>query len=215
MASQFSVLGLNEERAKIDLSVIRGLEYYTGPVFEAELTFAIEDEKGRSVRIGSVASGGRYDGLVARFKGVEVPAVGVSVGVSRLLAALELSAATDLAAAGPVVILALDADHMGEYQTMATELRAAGMRAEVYLGGSGMRAQMKYADKRAAPVAVIQGEDERARGEITIKDLVLGARLSQEIEDNAEWREAQPAQFSVPRKQLAAAVKETLAREKP
>ncbi|MCA8895655.1 MAG: histidine--tRNA ligase, partial [Amphiplicatus sp.] len=160
------------------------------------------------------ASGGRYDGLVKRFKGVEVPAVGISVGVSRLLAALELKKAAGAEASGPVVVLALEEGQMASYQAMAGELRAAGLRAEVYLGGSGMRAQMKYADKRMAPVAVIQGEDERAKGEVTIKDLILGAELSKEIEDNAEWREAQPAQFSVPRGELVDAVKKTLARKR-
>ena len=214
IAAQLASLGLDESRAKIDLSVIRGLEYYTGPVFEAELMFSVEDEKGRPVRFGSVASGGRYDGLVKRFKGVEVPAVGISVGVSRLLAALELKKAAGAQASGPVVVLALEDGQMASYQAMAAELRAAGVRAEVYLGGSGMRAQMKYADKRMAPVAVIQGEDERAKGEVTIKDLILGAELSKEIEDNAEWREAQPAQFSVPRGELVDAVKKTLARKR-
>lgn len=196
----------------IDCSIIRGLEYYTGPVFEADLTFSVKDEKGRPVQFGSVGGGGRYDGLVERFKGAQVPAVGISVGVSRLLAALELKNNASAAAAGPVVILALEKNRMADYQAMAAELRAAGVRAEVYLGGSGMRAQMKYADKRAAPVAVIQGEDERAKGEVTIKDLVKGAELSKEIEDNREWREAQPAQETVPRDQLMSKVKEILAR---
>lgn len=214
MASQLAAFGLDERRAKIDLSVIRGLEYYTGPVFEAELTFTTEDEKGRPVRFGSVASGGRYDGLVKRFKGVEVPAVGVSVGVSRLLAALELKNRMMAQPRGPIVVLALEADQMAAYQAMARELRAAGIRAEVYLGGAGMRAQMKYADKRMAPVAIIQGEDERTKGEVTIKDLILGSQLSKEIEDNAQWREAQPAQFSVPREKLVQAVSETLARQR-
>ncbi len=214
MAAQFRALGLEESRAKIDLSVVRGLEYYTGPVFEAELAFETLDEEGRPVRFGSVASGGRYDGLVERFKGVEVPAVGVSVGVSRLRAALELSAKDGASASGPVVILALEADRMSEYQAMAAELRAAGVRAEVYLGGSGMRAQMKYADKRAAPIAIIQGEDERSKGEVTVKDLVLGSRLSKEIQDNAEWREGQPAQVSVPRDRLVDAVNEALLRSR-
>ena len=213
MAAQFAALGA-PDLAKIDLSVIRGLEYYTGPVFEAELDFTIEDDKGRRVQIGSIASGGRYDGLVARFKGQEVPAVGISVGVSRLLAALELKAGGAAAAQGPVVVLALEGEAMAEYQKMAADLRAAGMRAEVYVGGAGMKAQLKYADKRAAPIAVIQGEDERARGEVTIKDLIRGAALSKEIEDNAEWREGQPAQFAIPREKLIDAVKETLARHK-
>ncbi|MEM6414567.1 MAG: histidine--tRNA ligase [Pseudomonadota bacterium] len=206
--------GADETKAKIDLSVIRGLEYYTGPVFEAELLKDIEDEKGRVVRFGSVASGGRYDGLVKRFKGVEVPAVGVSVGVSRLLAALSLENKLVQQTEGPVVIIALEADEMPSYQAMAVELREAGLRAEVYLGGSGMRAQLKYADKRSAPVAVIQGEDERSAGEVTVKDLRLGAELSKTIEDNSEWRAGQPAQLTVPRTELVKTVRAALDRSK-
>ncbi|MGF1545257.1 MAG: histidine--tRNA ligase [Parvularculaceae bacterium] len=215
MADGLAAAGLDEARAKIDLSVVRGLEYYTGPVFEAELTFEVEDEKGRPVRFGSVASGGRYDGLVARFKGAEVPAVGVSVGVSRLLAALELARAAPAVADGPVVVLALEDDRMADYQRMAAELRGAGVRAEAYVGGSGMRAQLKYADNRGAPAVVIVGEDERAKGLATVKDLVLGAKLSADIADNAEWREGQPAQVEVPRAALVGAVKEILARRAP
>ena len=214
IAGTLKALGYEDERAKIDLSIVRGLEYYTGPVFEAELTFEIKDEKGRPVRVGSVGGGGRYDDLVKRFKGVEVPAVGVSVGVSRLVTALSMRSDAVVEARGPVVVLALDGERMADYQAMAQELRAAGVRAEVYLGGSGMRAQMKYADKRLAPVAVIEGEDERAAGEVTIKDLILGAEMAKSIDDNRTWREDQPAQFAVPRAKLVEAVKETLARKR-
>jgi histidyl-tRNA synthetase len=206
MAAQLKALGLSDARAKIDLSVIRGLEYYTGPVFEAEVTREIMKD-GRPIRLGSVASGGRYDGLVERFKGIEVPAVGISVGVSRLLAVLEFTSGDEREPKGPVVILALENDQMADYQTMAAELRAAGMRAEVYVGGSGMKAQLKYADKRNAPVAVIAGGDERAKGEVTIKDLARGAELSKEIGDNAVWREGKPAQVSVKRAEMVAAVR--------
>ena len=204
----------DNRRIVFDCAVIRGLEYYTGPVFEAELDFSVKDEKGREVRLGSVGGGGRYDGLVKRFKGMEVPAVGISVGISRLVSALQLC---DSAARpdGPVVVLALEKDQMASYQAMAAELRNAGLRAEVYLGGSNFAKQLKYADKRAAPIAIIQGEDERGAGDITIKDLKLGAELSKKIEDNAEWREAQPAQFSVNRSELVEAVKKTLARKAP
>ncbi|MEM8987880.1 MAG: histidine--tRNA ligase [Pseudomonadota bacterium] len=215
MAEIFAALGFGDDRMEVDLSVVRGLEYYTGPVFEAELTFEVEDDKGRPIRFGSVGSGGRYDDLVKRFKGVEVPATGVSVGVSRLISALQAKGALSAGgAAGPVIVLALEADRMAAYQGMAAALRAAGVRAEVYLGGAGMRAQVKYADKRAAPLAVIQGEDERAAGEVTIKDLVLGAQLSSQIGDNKAWREDQPAQFSVSEDKLVDAVKETLARHR-
>ena len=213
IAAQGAALGYAEDRIRIDLSIIRGLEYYTGPVFEADLTFEANDEKGRPVRFGSVGGGGRYDGLVKRFKGVEVPAVGISVGVSRLLAALEFQNAGAEEARGPVVILALEKDQMASYQQMAAELRAAGLRAEVYLGGSNFAKQLKYADRRAAPLAIIQGLEEREKGEVTIKDLVLGAELSKDIEDNKEWREEQPAQFTIKRTELVEAVKKTLARQ--
>ncbi len=212
MARQLTALGMSDSHIKIDLSVVRGLEYYTGPVFEAEILSDLKDAKGRPVQIGSVASGGRYDDLIKRFKGIEVPAVGISVGVSRLLTVLSLLSQSQNQAHGPVVILALDPERMQDYHAMARELRDHNIRAEVYLGGSGMRAQMKYADKRAAPLTIIQGGDELEKGEVTLKDLILGAKLSKEIEDNTEWREGQPAQFSVPRAQLVASVKEVLAR---
>lgn len=213
MAINRQILDKYKNAIAIDLSIIRGLEYYTGPVFEADLTFEALDDKGRPVRFGSVGGGGRYDGLVERFKGIEVPAVGISVGVSRLLAALELKRGAATTVAGPVVILALENDQMADYQAMAAELRAAGVRAEAYLGGSNFAKQLKYADKRGAPLAIIQGEDERAKGEVTVKDLVLGAELSKKIDDNAQWREAQPAQTSVKRANLVEEVKRALARK--
>ncbi|MGI9407974.1 MAG: histidine--tRNA ligase [Hyphomicrobiaceae bacterium] len=211
-----SAAGFEDDRARIDPAVVRGLDYYTGPVFEAELTFKAEDDEGQLVRFGSVGGGGRYDGLVARFKGVTVPATGFSIGVSRLYAALKaLGKIDDTASAGPVVVLVMDPDRIADYQNMTRDLRDAGIRAEMYLGTSGMRAQMKYADKRRAPCVVIQGADERDAGEVTIKDLVEGARLSEEIEDNKTWREGRPAQFSVKRAELVEAVQSVLARYTP
>lgn len=205
--------GFEDDRVRIDPSVVRGLDYYTGPVFEAELTFEATDEDGRMVRFGSVGGGGRYDGLVARFKGVVVPATGFSIGVSRLYAALDVLGKTNSSAAtGPVVVLVMDPDHTAMYQSMTRDLRDAGVRAEMYVGTSGMKAQMKYADKRHAPCVIIQGEDERTAGEVTIKDLVEGSRLSEEIEDNKEWRQGRPAQFAVQRQELVEAVKSVLSR---
>ncbi len=212
MGEMLGRLGFDETRCKIDLAVVRGLEYYTGPVFEADLTFEVLDDKGRKIQFGSVGGGGRYDDLVKRFKGVEVPAVGVSIGVSRLLAALQARGQEQAQWLAPVVILVLDKDQMADYQQMAAELRASDIRAEVYLGGSGLKAQLKYADKRGAPVTVIVGEDERAKGEVTLKDLRLGKALSGKIDDNKKWREDQPAQMSVKRDALVAGVKEILAR---
>ena len=164
----------------IDPSVVRGLGYYTGPVVEAELTFQVVDEDGRPRQFGSVAGGGRYDDLVRRFTGEAVPATGISIGVDRLLAALgEKGRLTR--EAGPVVVTVMDRAEMAGYQAMAAELRAAGLRAEVFLGGGNMARQLKYADQRAAAVAVIEGGDERARGVVQLKDLALGARLAAEI----------------------------------
>jgi len=212
-----------EDRIRFDPSVVRGLEYYTGLVFEAELTFQVADDDGQPVRFGSVGGGGRYDGLVSRFKGAEVPATGFSIGVSRLYAALKYLGKIETGAAhGPVVVLVMDRERTGDYARMTQQLRNAPLdpaepdgpriRAEMYLGTSGMRAQMKYADKRGAPCVVIQGEDERARGEVQIKDLIEGAKLSEQIEDNVSWREGRPAQFSVPETEMVEAVQSVLAR---
>jgi histidyl-tRNA synthetase len=177
-----------------------------------ELTFETVNEKGEKARFGSVAGGGRYDGLVARFRGQEAPATGMSIGVSRLQAALAAlgrqAVSTETA---PVVVLVMDRERMADYQRMAQTLRAAGIRAEAYIGTSGMRAQMKYADRRGAPLAVIQGEDEREKGEVTVKDLDEGLRLSQQIEDREAWTSARPAQVSVAQDKLVDCVREMLA----
>lgn len=213
MDTLLSAVGYDIDRVAFDPAVVRGLGYYTGPVYEAELTFEAADEEGQVKRFGSVGGGGRYDDLVERFKGVKVPATGFSIGVSRLFSALEaLGQVQENAVAAPVIVLVMDKGAEPGYQKMVSELRAAGIRAELYLGGSGMRAQMKYADKRGAPVVVIEGEDERAKGEVTLKDLILGAQKSEEITDNAEWRESAHAQVSVPRDDLVAHVRDILAR---
>ena len=204
--------GFAEDRIRIDPSVVRGLEYYTGPVFEAELSFEVKGEDGHNVRFGSVGGGGRYDGLVERFLGNPVPATGFSIGVSRLKTALAAIGGGAAAASGPVVVLVMDKAETARYQGMAQALRQAGVRAEMYLGSAGMKAQMKYADKRGAPCVVIQGSNERAKGEVEIKDLVAGAKAAANIKDAKEWREGRPAQFSVPEAELVAAVKGVLAR---
>ncbi|HUO21252.1 MAG TPA: histidine--tRNA ligase [Caulobacteraceae bacterium] len=207
-------LGVGEAQAVFDPSVVRGLEYYTGPVFEAELLVQTTDEKGEPVRFGSVGGGGRYDDLIARFTGQTTPATGFSFGVSRLAAALATAGRSPEAAAarGPVVVIVLDQDQMSDYFAAAGELRAAGIAAEVYLGASGMKAQMKYADRRGAPAAVIIGEDERKAGQATVKDLDLGRALSQAIAGNSAWREERPGQFLVARDQLAAVVQSIVGR---
>jgi histidyl-tRNA synthetase len=205
--------GYGADRIQIDPFVVRGLEYYTGLVYEADLTFEIKGEDGKPVRFGSVAGGGRYDGLVARFRSETVPATGFSIGVSRLMAALQHLGKLDTkAAAGPVVVTVFDQDRITDYQKMVKALRDAGINAELYLGSGKMGPQLKYADKRGAPCVVIQGGDEKAKGEVQIKDLVEGAKKSEAIASNKEWRETRPAQFSVPEAKLVEAVREVLAR---
>ncbi|MBZ3691591.1 histidine--tRNA ligase [Phyllobacterium calauticae] len=200
-------------RIRIDPSVVRGLEYYTGPVFEAELTFDVTNEKGEKVVFGSVGGGGRYDGLVSRFRGEPTPATGFSIGVSRLMTALKNLGKLDTSDnVGPVVVLVMDRDtaSLGRYQKMVSDLRQAGIRAEMYLGGSGMKPQMKYADRRGAPCVIIQGSQERDNGEVQIKDLIEGARLSSEIEDNTVWREGRQAQITAKESDLVAEVRKIL-----
>jgi histidyl-tRNA synthetase len=208
-----------EDRVSIDNTVVRGLEYYTGPVFEAELTFETPGEDGKPVRFGSVGGGGRYDGLVARFRGEAVPATGFSIGVSRLLAALRAIDSPIVASAqkpGPVVVAVLDRDHMADYQRLVAALRGAGIAAEMYLGADRLNAQLKYADKRGSLCAVIQGSNEReAAGgrQVVIRDLRLGAELAKASRDRADYLELrQRAQFSAPETELVARVREVLAR---
>ncbi|MDO5621137.1 MAG: histidine--tRNA ligase [Paracoccus sp. (in: a-proteobacteria)] len=211
IATLLTALGLGPDRVVIDPSVVRGLGYYTGPVFEAELTFEILDDKGRKRQFGSVAGGGRYDGLVERFTGQKVPATGVSIGVDRLLAALREKGLAGADSSGPVVVTVMDRNRMGDYQVMAATLRQAGIRAEVYLGNpKNFGNQLKYADKRAAPVAIIQGADEAARGVVQLKDLILGAKLAAEV-SHEEWK-SQPAQTEVPLADLVRETRRLLAR---
>ncbi|MBE0453549.1 MAG: histidine--tRNA ligase [Roseovarius sp.] len=209
IANLLAAQGYGPDRIVIDPSVVRGLGYYTGPVFEAELTFEILDEKGRPRQFGSVAGGGRYDDLVARFTGQQVPAVGVSIGVDRLLAALREKGRMGGEAQGPVVVTVMDRTRMAEYQAMVGELRRAGIRAEVYLGNpKNFGNQMKYADRRGSPVAIIAGEDEFARGVVQVKDLILGARIA-ESATLEEWKD-RPSQTEVPREALVDTVRNIL-----
>ena len=213
------LVAAHEDRIQIDPAIVRGLEYYTGPVFEAELTFETRDDKGRQMRFGSVGGGGRYDGLVARFRGEPVPATGFSIGVSRLLAALQAVGSplvAEAVAPGPVVVLVLDRPEIARYSAFVTRLRAAGIAAELYLGEAGMNAQLKYADRRRAPVAVIQGSNERAAeggARVALRDLGLGATLASMSKDRSDYLDLRAkAQVLVAEADLEASVREILAR---
>jgi histidyl-tRNA synthetase len=205
------------DRICIDPSVVRGLEYYTGPVYEVELLLDTKDEKGRPVRFGSVGGGGRYDGLVSRFRGEPVPATGFSIGVSRLQAALTLLGKIDTKPeAGPVVVLVMDRNEIAQYQKFVTTLRNAGIRTEMYLGNpkNNLGVQFKYADRRNSPCAIIQGGDEKAKGIVQIKDLILGAQVGGEGTDREAFLQKQQseAQTAVPEGQLVDEVRKVLAR---
>jgi histidyl-tRNA synthetase len=200
-----SALKVGDAQAQIDPTIVRGLEYYTGAVFEGQLI-------GGDGVFGSIGGGGRYDDLVARFRGERIPATGFSIGVSRLAAALQAQQAAEVD--GPVVVLVMDQARIGDALAMANELRRASVRAEVYLGAAGMKAQLKYADKRAAPIAIIQGGDELAKGVVTLKDLKLGAKIAAGLgEDREAYAKArEQVQQEVPRGQLVTAVQQMLAR---
>jgi histidyl-tRNA synthetase len=204
------------DRVAITAETVRGLEYYTGPVYEAELTFTVTNEDGQPVRFGSVGGGGRYDGLIGRFRSEPVPATGFSIGVSRLLAALQAVKSpivTGAASRGPVVVLVMDRDRIADYQEMVATLRNAGIRAELYLGGAGMKAQMKYADRRKSPCVVIQGSQERERGEVQIKDLVLGGELAGSGKDRSDYLEkTAEAQFSTSVSSIVDGVRKVIGR---
>jgi histidyl-tRNA synthetase len=186
--------GYGDDRVAIDTSIIRGLDYYTGPVFEAQLTFPVKNEDGEEVVFGSVAGGGRYDDLVARFTGQQVPATGISIGVSRLMAALRsrgLSGDVD-----PLIIVLSLGDAARCFE-IARGLRNEGFRAEAYVGTKKFGDQLKYADKRGAALAIIEGDDERAAGKVTIKNLAAGTELAKSIESRAEYLGARQAQETV------------------
>jgi len=216
IASLVAASGYNDGRIEIAPSVVRGLEYYTGPVYEVELTFEIDDEKGRPIRFGSVGGGGRYDGLVSRFMGQPVPATGFSIGVSRLQAALTaLGQISERPEPGPVLVTVFDRERIADYQVMVATLRAANIRAELYLGNpkNNLGTQLKYADRRGAPCAIIQGGDEKGRGEVQVKDLIAGAEiggLSKEREDYLK-KQAE-AQFAVRESDLVEEVRKLLRR---
>jgi histidyl-tRNA synthetase len=213
IARQLSAAGYGSNRVMMSAGVVRGLEYYTGAVFEAELLAEIPNEKGQPVVFGSVGGGGRYDGLVGRFMKDDVPATGFSIGVSRLQAALSALGKLDgPEASGPVVVLVMDRDRIGDYQKMVADLRRADIPAELYLGAAGMKAQMKYADRRDAPLAIIQGGDEKARGVVQVKDLVAGKKLAGKLADHDAYREARPGQEEIAEADLVEAVNRMLGR---
>ena len=218
--SLLSSMGLEADKVCFDPTVVRGLEYYTGPVFEAELTFETDqdgdDGKGDAVRsFGSIAAGGRYDDLVKRFTGQDVPACGASIGVDRLLAALRsLGTMSTTALDGPVVVTVMDKERLADYQAMVAELRRAGISSELYLGNKKIGDQLKYADRRRSPAAVIAGSDEFGAGTVVVKNLAYGKEVSQEITNRDEWLNAADVQQTIDRTSLVETVASLVTRRK-
>jgi histidyl-tRNA synthetase len=208
MRNILAINGYGGDRVQLDTSIIRGLEYYTGPVFEAQLQFPVTNEAGETIVFGSVAGGGRYDDLIARFTGQQVPATGISIGVSRLLSAVRQR--SEMALRPLVIVLTMD-DAAGSF-AMARELREAGLRAEAYVGTRKFGDQLKYADKRGAAIAVIEGADERVAGKVTLKDLKRGAEISKSVGSRAEWLGERQAQVTIDRDRLVQEVKAMLTR---
>ncbi|MEC7735212.1 MAG: histidine--tRNA ligase [Pseudomonadota bacterium] len=201
-------LGYNEEKIAIDPSVVRGLGYYTGPIYEADLIFPKNEEL---YNFGSVGGGGRYDNLVDRLKGVKVPATGISIGVSRLLSAIKILNKDNINFTSvDAVVLIMDQSDKSFYFNLATQLRSEGIVTDLYMGDSNMKAQLKYADKKRARVAIIVGEDEKANNSVTIKDLFKGKEVSSEISENEEWRSGKGSQITVSIDKMVESIKDIL-----
>jgi len=198
-------LGYGDDRVSLDLSIARGLAYYTGPVFEAILTEA--------PAFGSVFGGGRYDDLVLRFLGEKIPAVGASMGVDRLLAALaSLSKIEPRKATARVLVVNMDPSLAGDYLQMTWELRRAGIPTELYIGMQKRAGQqLRYADQYDIPLAILYGSNEKDQGNVTIKDMSVGREKAKDVGDRREWLAARPGQMTVARTELVETIKNMLA----
>ena len=210
MIDIFLASGYSEDKFSFDPSVVRGLGYYTGPVFEVELNKKIIDKKGNEHSFGSISGGGRYDDLVKRFTGQNVPATGVSIGVDRLIAALQIEEKIKQNTLGPILVTVMDKERYKDYQKIVNMLRQGGLRAEIFLGNpKDLGRQLKYADQRKSPFAIIQGSEEAEKEIVQLKDLNLGSKLSETISSNEEWKE-HPSQFEVPLANLICEIKKLL-----
>ncbi len=159
--------GVEERYFRIDLSITRGLDYYTATVFETTLN-QLPD-------FGSVMSGGRYDKLISMFLGKEIPAVGISLGIDRLLAGLEkLNLVATKKSVSEVLVTVFDQKYIKEYLQIASELRKAGLKVELYSQADNLKKQIKYADKQNIPLVIIAGEDELKQNKVAVKDLRSG-----------------------------------------
>jgi histidyl-tRNA synthetase len=197
----------NFKNFKIDPAVVRGLEYYTGPIFEAELTFKVKNEKGIDIEFGSIGGGGRYDDLVKRFKNQDCPATGISIGLDRLLYALTQKNIFNFSQKNPVLICVLDEKYMNYYFKILNLLRSNNINSEIYSGSSNFKAQLKYADKRNCKYVIICGDDEVSKEMVTLKNLEIGSKVSEEIKSREDWTQSKDVQKTFPLSDLAKEIK--------
>ena len=205
ISNHLYALEYDDDRVSLDLSIARGLAYYTGPVFEAILLDAPQ--------FGSVFGGGRYDDLVTRFTGERIPAVGASIGVDRLLAALtHLGTIGTNKATARVLVTMMDAALREDYIAMTWELRRAGIPTELYLGtAKGPGKQLKYADQYDIPLAILYGSQEKENGTVTVKDMVAGRERAKPVADRKEYLAQRAGQVTFPRAELVASIQKMLA----
>jgi histidyl-tRNA synthetase len=192
---------------EFDPTVVRGLEYYTGLVFEVELTAKILNDKGKEVIFGSVAGGGRYDKLIARFGKEDVPATGISIGVDRLVYAIEQFDKIGSNKKPLIIIANLISDEISTYLNIADQLRLEGYACEIFYGSNNLSKQLKYCDKRGASAVVIIGEDELKNNTISIKNLTVGKEMSKNIDSREEWKELKAGQFTINKDDLINEIK--------
>jgi len=211
--NMLSATGYNEKRVIFDPTLVRGMSYYTGPVFEVESKQTYIDEKGNERKVGSICGGGRYDDLVEKLLGIKVPATGLSIGVDRVAELLQLTKQVQEQVKGPVLIIVFDNNLMPEYQKIASRLRKAKIDTEVYYGFQrGLNKQLAYADKKNCPVAILLGEDEFQKGVVTVRDLKMGKEIASEFTDKKEWQKS--SQFEVTKEELVKKVKELINKHK-
>lgn len=204
ISRHLTALGYGSDQVSLDLSIARGLAYYTGPVFEAIVLDAPQ--------FGSVFGGGRYDDLVMRFLGKRLPATGASIGVDRLLAALtELRKIGTQKATARVLVANIDESLISEYLELTWELRRAGIPTELFLGAAkGMGRQLKYGDQYEIPLAILYGSNEKQQGMVTIKNMAVGRAKAGDLANRNDWLLARPGQVSAPRADLVPTVKRLL-----
>ena len=190
-----------------DPTVVRGLEYYTGPIFEANLSFGVKNNKGQEIEFGSVGGGGRYDDLVKRFNNQDCPSTGISVGLDRLIYAILQKKKIKTEKKNPVLICVFDEKYMDFYIKILNMLRSENISAEIYSGSSNIKSQFKYADKRGCDFVILCGDDEVSKNVVTIKNLNIGKQMSENIKDRSEWKQSTDAQKTVAFDQLLNEIK--------